>query len=150
MIAKYKDKYFNISLAKKPTRIWRYDFIEGFQKKVKDDGLVVYEKFVDIDDINCIIDVGFSANWHGKLCGAVPLVNNEIQLITNDRQFAQQYGMEEFEREVFWCSVGIDECEEFSMEIEDILKETSEVQKITSTELICFYQRFVLDLLPPN
>lgn len=150
MIAKYGEQFFNISLIRKPIRIWKYDFVEGFDKKVKSEGLVVYEKFLDLSEIQKVFEVGFSACWHGKQCGAVPLGKNEVQLITNDRQFARQYGMEEFEREVFWNSVCIDECSEFKMETEDVLTGKTEVTIISKEEFIDFYQKFVGDLIPPR
>ena len=69
MIAKYRGQFFNISLVEQPTRIWRYDYVEGFQKEETRRGLLVYEKIIDIDEVDEIFEPGFSVKWHGQWCG---------------------------------------------------------------------------------
>ena len=150
MIAKYQNNYFKISMRDGIADLWCYLPVDGFDVVVESDGFTYYEKFVPLAEIDEIFDVGFSAKWHGKWCGSSPLENNEVQLITNDRQFARKYDMEEFEHEVFWRSASMDECTEFKMEIEDVVKETSQIKTITRTEFIDSYQRYVRDLIPPK
>lgn len=148
MIAKYRGQFFNISLVKQPTRIWRYDYIEGFQKKEKPDGLLVYEKIIDITEVDEIFEVGFSVKWHGEQLGASLLSNNRVQLVTNNRSFANQFIMEEFERGVFWTSVKIEECTDFRMKKDYYLSKSFETIQITADEFKSLYVELRQNLIP--
>lgn len=119
MLARLNNIFLNVSLVKKPTRVWRYDFVEGFNKKVKDSGLTVFEKFINLSEIDEIFDVGFSVKYHGEYFGC--LVNekeNTLVLRTSNQKQAKKHGFLASEYDhgvvVLWTlKIDIDACEEF-------------------------------------
>ena len=149
MIAKYNKQYFCVDLSVKPVEIWKYDEVKGFEKCI-DDGLVYYRKFVNLEEIDEIFDVGFSAKWDNKWCGASPLSNGKVQLICGNRDFALEHEMEEFERGVFWCSADISECTEFRMTKERFLTNETKALFLTKEDFIRWYKLLREDLLPPQ
>lgn len=151
MISKYAGQYFNISLVKLPTRIWRYDFVAGFSKKVKDDGLVVYEKFVEISDCEKVFEVGFSVNWDGQWCGSsYSPSKNILGLYSNDRDFAIAHNMEEIERGTYGCSVPFDTFSEFRVWERDYITKEESYRMVSPDEFKRLWKLLRTDLIPPR
>ena len=151
MIARYNNQYFNISLVRVPTRIWRYDYVEGFNKKVKDDGLVVYEKFIDLTDAEEVFDVGFSVNWDGQWCGvSFSEKKNLLGLVTTNRDFAEAHGMEEFERGTFDCALSADNFTEYRVWKKDYLTKESTYSMVSYEEFKMLWKKMIADLIPPR
>ncbi len=148
MIAKYNDIYCNVDLSKSPINIWIYQSVNGFSEGITRRGTKYYEKFVELDELDEVFDVGFSAKWNGKWCGVSPLNNNKVQLICGNRDFAIEHEMEEFERGVFWCSADIGECTEFRMMKENFLTKEKETIFLTKDEFARWYQLLRKDLTP--
>ena len=109
---------------------------------------MVYEKIIDITEVDEIFEVGFSVKWHGEQLGASLLSNNRVQLVTNNRSFANQFIMEEFERGVFWTSVKIEECTDFRMKKDYYLSKSFETIQITADEFKSLYVELRQNLIP--
>lgn len=64
--------------------------------------MVYYRKFVEQNEIEEIFEVGFSVCWDGQWCGVnYSPSKNILTLFSNDRKFALEHDMYEFERGVF-------------------------------------------------
>lgn len=151
MIAKYNGKCFNISLIKKPTRIWRYDAVDEFQKKVNPDGLVVYEKYLELHEIDQIFDVGFSVCWDGKWCGVFYSEENDlISLKTDDPDFAITHGMTLLERGVYSCARSAAEFTEYRMYTQDLDAKDKIYTMVSYEDFKILWKQMVADLIPPR
>ena len=148
MIAKYKNRYFCVDLTIKPVEIWRYDAVEGFEICIDDD-LVYYSKFLDINEIDEIFDVGFSALWNGEWCGFdISFDTNRIEIYSNSPTFAEKYKMEEIERCAYKLIVSIDDITEFKVVYRDSDGIITREESISLDELKVLYKQFYTDLLP--
>lgn len=119
MIATFMGQFFNISLVRKPCRIWRYDFVEGFKFHLHNGTLPVYENFLDISDVGEIFDVGFTVKWDGVYFDCLPNIEKgTAYLRSSDKDEAENHGFLEEIRDrgmvILWYKVVcLDECEEF-------------------------------------
>lgn len=151
MIAEYAGNYFKISLVRKPTRIWRYNYTEGFQKKTKGDGLVVYEKYIDLDEADQIFDVGFSVNWDGEWCGVYYCAENDLlSIYSNNRDFATAHYMEEFERGAFSCGQPAQQFSEYRMWKRDYFSKTESYTMVSYCDFQLLWKQMIADLVPPQ
>lgn len=150
MIAKYKGQYFNISpVYKKPIKIWRYDFVEGFEAHHHEDGFMVYKKFVDIAEIDEIFDVGFSALWNGKWCGFdISFETNRIEVYSNNPDFAKKYNMETIEHFAYKLIVPLSSISEFKVVYKDSKGKPTREEIVSLDELKVLWKQFYTDLLP--
>lgn len=159
MIAKYNSQYFCCDLTVAPVNIWRYDCVEGFDKKTTRRGTIYYEKFVDISELDEIFDVGFSVKWNEHWCGANPSRDGytvSLLLGWNDGSFARGHNFSELEYDrgmvVAWgLNVNIDECEEcrITIEYEYPIKEVHQ-NIVPKEEWLDMYQKTVRELIPQN
>ena len=151
MIAKYNDNYFNISLVRKPTRIWKYDYIEGFNKKIKKDGLIVYEKYIELNEIDEIFEIGFSVCWDGQWCGIFYSASKELlSMHTNDRKFAENHGMTELERGVYSCAKPASCFTEYRMWTRDLHTKKDTYTIVDYKKFKILWKQMISDLIPPR
>lgn len=92
--------------------------------------------------------LAFQQNGMGEQLGASLLSDNRVQLVTNNRSFANQFTMEEFEKGVFWTSVKIEECTGFRMKKDYYLSKSSETIQITADEFKSLYVELRQNLIP--
>ena len=151
MIAYYQKQYFNISLNRNPMRIWRYDFVNGFTKKIKPDGLVVYEKYVAPEEIDEIFDVGFSIKWNGEWYGVSYSEKYDcVTFVTYDEKLAREYNMIEIEHGVFEHSLPVSKCESFRLWKFDIEKRADAYTILSLNEFKELWKLMKQDLFPPR
>ena len=150
MIAKYRGQFFNISLVEQPTRIWRYDYVEGFQKEETRRGLLVYEKIIDIDEVDEIFEPGFSVKWHGQWCGiaSYSIENDIVAIMSGDKEFANNYGMEQLERGVYTKGISITECCEIRFRRLDYFTHENVFRIISEDELKTLWTKMIAELIP--
>ena len=150
MIAKYNDRFFNIALNEQPKRLWRYDEVDGFNKRMNRN-LAVYEKTVDASEINEIFDIGFSAFWHGQWCGLTySRKTNRVELYSNNPSFAKEHGMEEEERFYYSIILPADSISEYKAVYSDARGSVIKEEVISLDELKVLWKTLITDLLPPN
>lgn len=149
MIAKYNHNYFCIDTSVKPIEIWRYEQIEGFERKVTRRGTIYYSKFLDISEIEEIFNVGFSALWNGEWCGFdISFDTNEIEVYSNNPSFAQENGMKEVERCHYKLIMPISSISEFKIIYKDSKENPTRYEIISLKELKVLWKQFKTDLLP--
>lgn len=148
MIAKYKDQYFCVDLTSSPKELWRYDYVQNFQKCI-DGKLVYYSKFVDITEIDEIFDVGFSALWNGEWCGFEYSEElNKMEVYSNNPDFAKEYDMETVDRLFYSKVVPANSVNSFRITFEDMHGKITNYKDITLEELPALWKQFKTDLMP--
>ena len=142
MIAKYHNAYFKVCVENNHARIWCFSPFEDFSMRITRGGNHLYEKNIDISETDEIFDVGFSALWNGKWCGANPSRDGQIASLIlgwSGGNFAKENGFYEIERDkgmvVAWgLDVSIDDCEQFRVVIEREYPVKEEKTEILSKE----------------
>lgn len=148
MIAKYKNNYCEIDLSVTPVNIWTYHPIDGFEKGITPQGIVYYEKFVELDEIEEVFDVGFSVCWDGEWCGIFYSAPEELlSLVTDDQDFAIAHGMYEFEYTMFRCALPASMFKEYRM-WKSVLHEESTYTMLSYEEFKVLWKLMVADLIP--
>ena len=151
MIAKYKGRYFCIDISAIPYNIWRYDFVEDFDKGVTSKGTVFYEKYVMPDDLDEIFDAGFSVKWHDQWCYAFYSSKKDlVSIINGSREFAEKYQMEEIERGVYGCAIPVEECQAYRLWTCKFKSDEDIYTVLTLEEFKRKWQLLKKDLLPPE
>lgn len=151
MIAKYGNNYFNIDKSTTPARIWRYDFVENFEKRIHKTGLEIYEKFVDLSKLDEVFDVGFSALWNGSWCGVhYSAKTDEVGLYSNNPGFAKEFGMREIERFAYEIVVPAKSVSQYKFIYKDAINMAEREEIITLEQLRKLWEQFKTDLMPPR
>ena len=121
----------------------------GFSMRITRGGNHLYEKFVDISEIDEIFDVGFSALWNDEWCGFdVSFETNEIEIYSNKPSFAEEHNMEVIERFYYKRVVPVNTVTSFKIIYEDKNGKTIRQETISYAELKQLWKQFKTDLLP--
>ena len=151
MIANYKGTYCKIDLNKIPIEIWTYHPIEGFERGITKKGTVYYEKFVKLEELDEVFEVGFSVCWDGQWCGIFYSAAKELLSIhTNDREFAENHGMTELERGVYSCAKPASCFTEYRMWTKDLHTKKDTYTIVNYEEFKVLWKQMISDLIPPR
>lgn len=151
MIGKYNKMYFCIDVSETPYNIWRYDFVEGFDKGVTKRGTVYYEKFVLPEELEEIIDVDFSIKWNDKWCGAsYSSKKNIVGITSGDKKFAEKHNFTTVERGVYASAIPIEECQAFRMYIRHLGEDERLYKELTMDEFKLQWRLTQEELTPPR
>ncbi len=148
MIAKYNDIYCCIDDSTTPTHLWTYVPADGFQKQITHRGTVYYEKYVNNSEIDEIFDVAFSVKWKDMRFGCEYSPKTEqIILFCSNKNIAQKYNFNQFERGCYSLCVNIHECKEFQILYYDNADKNEEKQ-VSLDEWKNLWNQYIANLLP--
>ena len=152
MIARYKNYFCNIDMSQTPINIWAYHPLNGFEKGITRKGNVYYEKNVDISEVDEIFEPGFSVKWHGQWCGiaSYSIENDIVAIMSGDKEFANNYGMEQLERGVYTKGISITECCEIRFRKLDYFTHEKVFRIISEDELKTLWTKMIAELIPPR
>ena len=167
MIAKYGNNIVDICLNLGKVQVWSYKFIQGFVKIVRPSGLIVYVKFVELEEIDEIFDIGYGLKWNEKVFAAnlVDEKHARIFVGSKDKDFAIKHNFLEISYDRGICDtysliVDIDECTDFKIsktiydkryfEEYDESYKRREIKSISKEEWVELYIKCEYELDPNN
>lgn len=149
MIAKFHESFFKVHFENEQVRIWRFRPFEDFSMRITRGGNYLYEKFVDITEIDEIFDVGFSVLWNGEWCGFEYSEElNKMEVYSNNPDFAKKHDMETIDRLTYSKIIPADSVSSIRIVFKDIAGKTTRFETISLKELPCLWKQFKTDLLP--
>lgn len=111
---------------------------------------MVYEKIIDIAEVDEIFEPGFSVKWHGQWCGiaSYSIENDIVAIMSGDKEFANNYGMEQLERGVYTKGISITECCEIRFRRLDYFTHEKVFRIISEDELKTLWTKMIAELIP--
>ena len=161
MIAKYHESFFIYEINEikdGQVRIWRFEPFEDFSMRITRKGNHIYEKFIDITEIEDIFDVAFAVEWSGHWFGAEYWpVSQTVRLFSTDTNVIEKFNMSPnstasyhypFDKGVWDLYVDIDSCNGFKVTYEDYRTGEYTSQTVSKEEWIDLWNKFIVELLP--
>ena len=103
MLTEYKGQIYNAEIQGNNICIWKYIPVKGFEKVVTRRGLTYYEKTVDMSEVGPFYSVTFIVFKDKMKCTVKSFLNGKIEVICDDREYAETHGLSEVEHGV-WCA----------------------------------------------
>ena len=102
MLTEYKGSIFNAEINGDSVSIWKYVPVDGFNEVKTRRGITFYEKIVDKNDVGYFFSVIFNAYNADKKFVVKSVIDGEIEVICDDKEYAESHGFSEIEHGV-WC-----------------------------------------------
>ena len=151
MIAKYHNSFFNIRIEKTSSRIWSYSPFEDFSHRISRGGNDIYEKNVNLSELDEIFEVGFSALWNDQWCGVhYSATTDEVGLYSNNPTFAKEHGMKTIERFAYEIVVPANSVAQYKFIYKDAINKIDREEIVSLEQLRVLWKQFKTDLLPPR
>lgn len=149
MIAKYHESFFKYEIKDGQVRIWRFEPFEDFSMRITRGGNHIYEKFIDITEIEDIFDVAFAVEWSGYWFGAEYLSDSQrARLFASDANVIEKFNMNEFERGAWDLYVDIDSCSGFKVTYKDNRTGECTSKVVSKEEWINLWNKLIVELIP--
>lgn len=103
MLTEYKGQIYNAEIQGNNICIWKYIPVKGFEKVVTRRGLTYYEKTVDMSEVGPFYSVSFIVFKDKMKFTVKSFLNGKIEVICDDREYAETHGLSEVEHGV-WCA----------------------------------------------
>lgn len=115
MLTEFSGNIFNAEINGETVCIWKYVPVDGFNEKKTRRGIAYFEKTVNRNDVGTFFSVVFYAFIEDKKFIVKAFVDGEIEVICDDKEYAELHGFSEVEHGV-WCKRSIvDDYDEFHL-----------------------------------
>lgn len=115
MLTEYKGQIFNAEVSDGQVNIWKYVPVKEFQKVTTSRGITHYQKTVPIGDVKEFFSVTFLAFVNGKRFVITSLDESSLNVLCDDREYAETHGFTEMEHDVWISKQTLEEFEEFQL-----------------------------------
>ncbi len=115
MLTEYEGKIFNAEIKGDQVSIWKYVFVEGFEKYQTRRGITYFEKTVPITKIGELFSITFIALIGNRHFVVNSLDAGKLNVISDDQEYAYSHGFSELEHGVWITQKSLAEFDGFQM-----------------------------------
>lgn len=115
MLTEYKGQIFNAEIRGDQVNIWKYVPVAGFQRMITNRERIYYEKIVPLEDVKEFFNVTFLAFADERRFVITSLNGDNLNVLCDDREYAEAHGFTEIERGVWISKRTLDEFEKFQL-----------------------------------
>ena len=115
MLTEYQGQIFNAEMKEGQVNIWKCVPVTGFQKVTTSRGITYYEKNVPAEDVKLFFSVTFLALIKGKRFVITSLDKNSLNVLCDDREYAETHGFTEMEHGVWISKKALQDFDDFEL-----------------------------------